>query len=113
MSWFISGLQKLSLLNLEGCLVTAACLDSLAVLKFGNASMIREGILLGIMMDKKPLPILHPFGEDILFTKHIASYFTDRTILAGRKEMEFMANFCAFEFWQHLFRGCRREEQRM
>ncbi|XLS84785.1 hypothetical protein HN51_034951, partial [Arachis hypogaea] len=30
MSWFISGLQKLSLLNLEGCLVTAACLDSLA-----------------------------------------------------------------------------------
>ncbi|KAL1321197.1 hypothetical protein AAHE18_14G111100 [Arachis hypogaea] len=29
MSWFISGLQKLSLLNLEGCLVTAACLDSL------------------------------------------------------------------------------------
>ncbi|XLT59052.1 hypothetical protein HN873_051656, partial [Arachis hypogaea] len=30
---FLKGLQKLSLLNLEGCLVTAACLDSLAVYK--------------------------------------------------------------------------------
>ncbi|XLR14049.1 hypothetical protein S83_041987 [Arachis hypogaea] len=77
---------------------------SVLVLKFGNAGMIREGILLGIMMDTQPIPILHPFGEDILFAKHIASYFTDRTILAGQKEMEFMANFCAFEFWQHLFR---------
>ncbi|XLS96581.1 hypothetical protein HN51_039320, partial [Arachis hypogaea] len=77
---------------------------SVLVLKFGNAGMIREGILLGIIMDTQPLPILHPFGEEILFSKHIASYFTDRTILAGRKEMEFMANFCAFEFWQHLFR---------
>ncbi|RYR71683.1 hypothetical protein Ahy_A02g005905 isoform A [Arachis hypogaea] len=77
---------------------------SVLVLKFGNAGMIREGILLGIMMDTQPLPILHPFGEEQLFAKYIASYFTDRTILAGRKEMEFMANFCAFEFWQHLFR---------
>ncbi|XLS47384.1 hypothetical protein HN51_021742 [Arachis hypogaea] len=108
MSWFISGLQNLSLLNLEGCLVTAVCLDSLAVLlqksldapnpqvvedawntlvqmralektprsryeptfygqfiascplsfdasvlvlKFGNAGMICEAMLLGIMMD--------------------------------------------------------------
>ncbi|XLR51334.1 hypothetical protein HN51_002074 [Arachis hypogaea] len=35
---------------------------SVLVLKFGNASMIREGILLGIMMDTQPIPILHPGG---------------------------------------------------
>ncbi|MCI29208.1 F-box/LRR-repeat protein, partial [Trifolium medium] len=32
LSWFIPGLQKLAVLNLEGCLVTSACLDSLAEL---------------------------------------------------------------------------------
>ncbi|QHO07536.1 Histone deacetylase [Arachis hypogaea] len=40
MSWFISGLQKLSLLNLEGCLVTAACLDSLT----GDTDMITTAL---------------------------------------------------------------------
>ncbi|MED6155531.1 hypothetical protein PIB30_006033 [Stylosanthes scabra] len=77
---------------------------SVLVLKFGNAGMIREGILLGIMMDTQPLPIIHPFGEEELFARYIASYFTDSSILPGRKEMEVMANFCAFEFWQHLFK---------
>lgn len=37
---------------------------SLLVLKFGDIGMIREGILLGIMMDTQPLPIIHPFGEE-------------------------------------------------
>jgi hypothetical protein len=39
---------------------------SVLVLKFGDIGMIREGILLGIMMDTQPLPIIHPFGEDDL-----------------------------------------------
>ncbi|XLR61394.1 hypothetical protein S83_012066, partial [Arachis hypogaea] len=39
---------------------------SVLVLKFGNAGMIRERSLVGIMMDTQPIPILHPFGEDIL-----------------------------------------------
>jgi len=38
------------------------------------------------------------------FAKYIDYYYGDRTILAGRKEMEFMANFCAFQFWQHIFK---------
>lgn len=39
---------------------------SVLVLKFGDIGMIREGILLGILMDTQPLPIIHPFGEDEL-----------------------------------------------
>lgn len=39
---------------------------SVLVLKFGDIGMLREGILLGIMMDTQPLPILHPFGEEAL-----------------------------------------------
>lgn len=84
--------------------------SSVLVLKFGDIGMIREGILLGIMMDTQPLPIIHPFGEDELFAKYIDCYYGDRTILAGRKEMEFMANFCAFQFWQHIFKDKYRLE---
>lgn len=39
---------------------------SVLVLKFGEIGMLREGILLGIMMDMQPLPILHPFGQEAL-----------------------------------------------
>ena len=39
---------------------------SVLVLKFGDIGMIREGILLGIMMDTQPLPVIHPFGEEAL-----------------------------------------------
>ncbi|XP_058762358.1 DExH-box ATP-dependent RNA helicase DExH8-like [Vicia villosa] len=83
---------------------------SVLVLKFGDIGMIREGILLGILMDTQPLPIIHPFGEDELFAKYIDYYYSDRAILAGRKEMEFMANFCAFQFWQHIFKDKYRLE---
>lgn len=44
---------------------------SVLVLKFGDIGMIREGILLGIMMDTQPLPIIHPFGEDELVMSKI------------------------------------------
>ncbi|KAJ1402353.1 Zinc finger, CCCH-type [Sesbania bispinosa] len=76
---------------------------SVLVLKFGGIGMLREGILLGIMMDTQPLPIIHPFGEDELFAKYVDYYYGDQTILTGRKEKEFMGNYCAFEFWQHIF----------
>lgn len=39
---------------------------SVLVLKFGDVGMLREGILLGILMDTQPLPILRPFGDEIL-----------------------------------------------
>lgn len=39
---------------------------SVLILKFGDMGMLREGILVGILMDTQPLPILRPFGQDIL-----------------------------------------------
>lgn len=39
---------------------------SVLVLKFGDVGMLREGILLGILMDTQPLPILRPFGDELL-----------------------------------------------
>lgn len=37
---------------------------SMLILKFGEAGMLREGIIVGIMMDTQPLPIIHPFGKE-------------------------------------------------
>lgn len=39
---------------------------SVLILKFGNIGMMREGILLGVLMDTQPLPILRPFGDQQL-----------------------------------------------
>lgn len=39
---------------------------SVLILKFGDKGMLRDGILLGILMDTQPLPILRPFGQDLL-----------------------------------------------
>lgn len=39
---------------------------SILVVKFGEMGMLREGILLGVLMDTQPLPINHPFGDDSL-----------------------------------------------
>ncbi|KAK7268844.1 hypothetical protein RIF29_21553 [Crotalaria pallida] len=85
-------------------------LASVLVLKFGESGMLREGILLGVILDMQPLPINNLFEEEELFEKYIYSYFGDQTILAGRKEMELMGNFCAFEFWQHISRDKYRLE---
>lgn len=39
---------------------------SVLVLKYGDVGLLREGILLGILMDTQPLPVLRPFGEEHL-----------------------------------------------
>ncbi|KAF2315010.1 hypothetical protein GH714_037540 [Hevea brasiliensis] len=48
---------------------------SVLILKFGDIGLLREGILMGILMDAQPLPILHPFGEEHLFTEYTFRYF--------------------------------------
>ncbi|KAL5791828.1 hypothetical protein ACOSP7_000422 [Xanthoceras sorbifolium] len=81
------------------------------VLKFGEIGMLREGILLGILMDTQPLPILHPFGDEHLFEEYTSCYFDGNgknKILSGRKEVVLMGNLCAFQFWQHVFKDKRR-----
>lgn len=105
------------------------------VVKFGEMGMLREGILLGVLMDTQPLPIHHPFGDDSLvcpigrfiyssarlfdhdvnhplhlclllqFLEYVDHYFGgSKTICSGRREMVLMANFCAFQFWQRVFK---------
>ncbi|XP_071699588.1 DExH-box ATP-dependent RNA helicase DExH8-like [Rutidosis leptorrhynchoides] len=86
---------------------------SMLILKFGEAGMLREGIILGILMDTQPLPITHPFGREAMFTKFISDYYTQDGKLAGsicKKEVIFMANFCAFQFWQRAFQDKLRLE---
>ncbi|KAH1073980.1 hypothetical protein J1N35_026308 [Gossypium stocksii] len=86
---------------------------SVLVVKFGEAGMLREGILLGILMDTQPLPILHPFGDDHLFTEYVNCYFSadsDKIVLTGRKEVAFLGNLCAFQFWQRVFKDKHRLE---
>ncbi|KVI12507.1 Helicase, C-terminal [Cynara cardunculus var. scolymus] len=77
---------------------------SMLILKFGEEGMLREGIIIGILMDTQPLPIVRPFGQEALFSKFINNYYNEDskiTGLMGRKEVIFMANFCAYQFWQH------------
>ncbi|KAK8570233.1 hypothetical protein V6N13_002928 [Hibiscus sabdariffa] len=86
---------------------------SVLVVKFGEAGMLREGIILGIFMDTQPLPILHPFGDEHLFTEYINCYFcgdSDKIVLTGRKEVTFLGNLCAYQFWQRVFKDKHRLE---
>ncbi|KAG6703938.1 hypothetical protein I3842_07G111000 [Carya illinoinensis] len=83
------------------------------ILKFGDIGMLREGIVLGILMDTQPLPILHPFGEEDLFTEYLDCYFGGESydkVLPGRREVIFMGNLCAFQFWQRVFKDKHRLE---
>ncbi|KAL5561461.1 hypothetical protein UlMin_031208 [Ulmus minor] len=82
---------------------------SVLILKFGDIGMLREGILLGVVMDTQPLPIVRPFGDENLSTKYAEYYFNGgNSGLSGRKEIIFMANLCAFQFWQRVFKDNHR-----
>ncbi|KAI4374342.1 hypothetical protein MLD38_012349 [Melastoma candidum] len=80
---------------------------SILILKFGEAGMLHEGIVLGIVMDLQPQPIQHPFGEEYLFRQYIDYYFAgdnETDIQIGQKEAILVANLCAFKFWQRIFK---------
>ncbi|KAK4717475.1 hypothetical protein R3W88_015813 [Solanum pinnatisectum] len=86
---------------------------SILIVKFGAIGMLREGIVLGILMDMQPQPILRPFGQENLFMKYIDDFFSgdsSTTGLSGRKEVICMANACAFQFWQRAFKDKHRLE---
>ncbi|KAD3068668.1 hypothetical protein R6Q59_017306 [Mikania micrantha] len=87
---------------------------SMVIVKFGEAGMLREGIIIGILMDTQPLPIIRPFGQEALFSKFTDDYYNQDgkiTGLMGRKEVIYMANFCAFQFWQRAFKDNLRLER--
>ncbi|GKU86845.1 hypothetical protein SLEP1_g1320 [Rubroshorea leprosula] len=86
---------------------------AVVVLKFGEVGMLREGILLGLLMDTEPRPILRPFGNDHLFTEYVNHYFSgdsNNTVLNGRREVQLIGNLCAFQFWQRVFKDKHRLE---
>ncbi|XP_075524079.1 DExH-box ATP-dependent RNA helicase DExH8 isoform X1 [Primulina tabacum] len=86
---------------------------SVLILKFGSKGMLREGILLGILMDLQPLPILHPFGREHRFLEYTCNYYNgdNKNIGLGKKEALCMGNLCAYEFWQRVFKDkCRLDQ---
>ncbi|XP_022155283.1 DExH-box ATP-dependent RNA helicase DExH8 isoform X2 [Momordica charantia] len=87
--------------------------SSVLILKFGDIGMLHEGILLGILMDTQPLPVLRPFGDNNLYAEHIKCYFDGEsidTIPLGFKEMAFMGNLHAFHFWEKVYKDKIRVE---
>ncbi|XP_020102929.1 zinc finger CCCH domain-containing protein 4 isoform X2 [Ananas comosus] len=86
---------------------------SALTLKFGEIGLLHEGILLGILLDILPLPIFRPFGDPALYAKFVDNYFQDESgsFLTRKKEAIFMANLCAFQFWQRVFKDKHRLEQ--
>ncbi|XP_038905398.1 DExH-box ATP-dependent RNA helicase DExH8 isoform X2 [Benincasa hispida] len=87
--------------------------SSVLILKFGDIGMLHEGILLGILMDTQPLPVLRPFGENNLYADYIKSYFDGEsidTIQLGFKEMALLGNLHAFHFWERVYKDKIRVE---
>ncbi|KAF8006731.1 hypothetical protein BT93_K0902 [Corymbia citriodora subsp. variegata] len=73
------------------------------IIKFGEVGLLHEGILLGVLMDTQPLPII----EDDLFAKDFGGFFsidTNKSQIGPLKEVILMANLCAFKFWQRIFK---------
>ncbi|KAJ0979801.1 hypothetical protein J5N97_015275 [Dioscorea zingiberensis] len=87
--------------------------SSVLTLKFGEIGLLREGILIGILMDILPLPILQPFAQQVLCTQYIDNYFdsdSEGVLKIGKKESIFIGNLCAFQFWQRVFKDKQRLE---
>ncbi|XP_065861357.1 DExH-box ATP-dependent RNA helicase DExH8 [Euphorbia lathyris] len=99
-----------------GRLLASFCLSfeaSVLVTKFGDIGLLHEGILLGVLMDAQPLPILHPFGEEHLFAEYTYHYFggdCDNVVQIGKREMILIGNLCAYQFWQRVFKDKHRLE---
>nr|CAB3472702.1 unnamed protein product [Digitaria exilis] len=64
-----------------------------------------SGILISIMLDIQPLPILQPFGHQALCQKFRDNYFKENgSVQIGKKEATTIGNLCAFQFWECAFK---------
>lgn len=97
-----------------GCLLNSLPLSfdsSVLALKFCEFGAIHEGILISIMLDIQPLPILHTFGYRELCQKYIDNYFKGNgSVQIGKKEATTIGNLCAFQFWERVFKDKHRLE---
>ncbi|KAL6626494.1 hypothetical protein ACP70R_030220 [Stipagrostis hirtigluma subsp. patula] len=97
-----------------GCLLNSLPLSfdsSVLTLKFGELGALHEGILISIMLDIQPLPILQPFGYKALCQKYRDNYFQESdSVQIGKKEATTIGNLCAFQFWERMFKDKHRLE---
>ncbi|CAI0469713.1 unnamed protein product [Linum tenue] len=87
---------------------------SVLIVKFGSIGMLREGVLLAILMDTVPVPILRPFGEEHLYKQYTGGDYggdCSSKVKMGPKEMELLGNLNAYQFWQRVFRDKHRMER--
>ncbi|XP_042418975.1 zinc finger CCCH domain-containing protein 4-like isoform X1 [Zingiber officinale] len=107
---------------------------SMLALKFCQVGILREGIIISILMDVQPPPIYHPFGNQNLvwelvvylisvifflltiflssFPKYIDNFFDGSSCKPiAKKEASLMANLCAFQFWERVFKDKHRLER--
>lgn len=83
--------------------------SSVLALKFCELGAVHEGILISIMLDIQPLPILQPFGYKALCQKYKDNYFKENgSVQIGRKEATTIGNLCAFQFWERIFKDKHR-----
>lgn len=83
---------------------------SMLVIKFGQCGFLREGAIIGSLMDARPMPIIQPFGQKSLFNKYVDSYYNDANGSVGSSyhAKTLMANFCAILFWQRILKDKHR-----
>ncbi|RLM92512.1 zinc finger CCCH domain-containing protein 4 isoform X1 [Panicum miliaceum] len=95
-----------------GCLLNSLPLSfdsSVLTLKFCELGAVHEGILISIMLDIQPLPILQPFGYQVLCQKYRDNYFKENgSVQIGKKEATTIGNLCAFQFWERVFKDKHR-----
>ncbi|CAD6239092.1 unnamed protein product [Miscanthus lutarioriparius] len=85
--------------------------SSVLALKFCELGAVHEGILISIMLDIQPLPIVQPFGYQALRQKYRDNYFKGNgSVQIGKKEATTMGNLCAFQFWERVFKDKHRLE---
>ncbi|OEL23081.1 Zinc finger CCCH domain-containing protein 4 [Dichanthelium oligosanthes] len=83
--------------------------SSVLTLKFCELGAVHEGILISIMLDIQPLPILQPFGYQALCQKYRDNYFKENgSVQIGKKEATTIGNLCAFQFWERVFKDKHR-----
>ncbi|KAL5996141.1 hypothetical protein ACLOJK_026214 [Asimina triloba] len=76
---------------------------SVIILKFGEIGMLREGILIGVLADQLPLPILHPFGEQTLVCHdHVVSKMHEDPTRIPSKIPSYICLFFVTQYAEYL-----------
>lgn len=72
----------------------------------GREGFMRDAAALASVLDKSPLPIIQPFGDQLSCVANLQMYFTQAK--QSDRVSVLLANLAAFEFWQHAQRDPAR-----